>query len=97
MKHNFSPISKSLEKIMQKYNLVESYEINRLFNEWPKIVGKSLSKVSKPISYDNKKQLVIIKIKSESWKEEFSREKQNLLNKINDFLNSVIIKDIIFE
>jgi hypothetical protein len=97
MKHNFSPISKPLERIMRQYNLVESYEINRLFNEWPKVVGKSLSIVSKPLSYDNKKQIFTIKIISESWKQEFSKEKHKLLKKMNVFMNSVKIKDIIFE
>jgi len=97
MKHNFSPIRNPLEKILKQYKLYDNYEIDLIFNNWSEIVGTNLSKISKPVSYDDKKQIVRVKINSESWKKEFIKEKQKLLDQLNSYTKALKIKDISFE
>jgi hypothetical protein len=97
MKHNFSPIQNSLEKILDKYKLYESFEAHSLLNNWQRLVGSHLAAVSKPVDYDPDTQTLTIRLKSESWKNEFFKEKHRLLTQLRSQLKKLEITDIYFE
>jgi predicted nucleic acid-binding Zn ribbon protein len=97
MKHNFSPIQNSLENILKKYNLYESFELHQVFNQWETIVGSKLSGISEPVHYNRNKKILTIRLQSESWRNEFSRQKSVLLKKLNKNLDTVEVSDLIFE
>lgn len=97
MKRSFSPIQNSLEKILKTYNLYSSYEIRNILINWKTLVGETLSGVSEPVSYDEEKQILKIRVQSQAWKSEFSKQKNALMNLLNKDLKTITIRDIIFE
>ncbi len=97
MKRSFSPIQNSLEKILKTYNLYSSYEIRNILMNWKTLVGEMLSGVSEPVSFDEESQVLKIRVQSQAWKNEFLKQKNALMNKLNKDLKSIAIRDIIIE
>lgn len=97
MKHNFSPIQNSLEHLLKKYRLYESFEEHRLFNEWKFLVGDKIAAVSRPTGFNPDTKRLTIKLQSESWKNEFKKHEKKLLNQLNSELRTLEISEIVFE
>ena len=69
-------------------------ERNARFWFWEEIVGEKIAKVAVPVS--NKKGVLFVKVEDPVWRFELTREKSELIIKINESLKKNTIKDIIF-
>jgi len=97
MKNSFSPIQNSLEHILEKYKLYESFEAQHLLNNWDTLVGSKLAAVSKPVDYNKDTGILTVRLRSEAWKNEFYSKKKILLTKLHSQLKKLELTDIIFE
>jgi hypothetical protein len=94
MKKNFKSIDNTLQDIIQKYNLEESYTYESIKNNWEVIVNKNISKLIKPIKLEH--NVLYLKAKTDYWKDEFEIIKDQIYEQLNEKFDSYKIKDIKF-
>lgn len=70
--------------------LADSCEVTRVYRQ---VVGDLISKLTSEIRYD--KGILVVKYSSAALKNEISYKKQDLVNKINDSMNRVVVKKLI--
>jgi predicted nucleic acid-binding Zn ribbon protein len=92
LKSKFQNIGVSLNRILEQYHLNNAYKESELIRNWSKIVNKSLSGVSRPESL--KDGLLVLRVSSNSWKEEINKNKDNLILMINKAFNENLVKQI---
>lgn len=88
MKKDFKPIQDTLENFLQKYHLKENYDIQYLNQHWSDILTKQLSKISEPVSLENK--VLTVKVKSKLWRKELLQWEKNIIEKIRKYSNGKI-------
>lgn len=69
-------------------------EKNTKFGFWEELVGEKIAKVAVPVS--NKKGVLFVKVEDPVWRFELTREKNELLTKLNETFKKNSIKDIVF-
>jgi predicted nucleic acid-binding Zn ribbon protein len=63
-------------------------------NAWPEIVGQQIANVTHAESINDGK--LVIRVSRSTWRNELMMLKKELITKINQTMNSEIVKDIIF-
>jgi predicted nucleic acid-binding Zn ribbon protein len=64
------------------------------FAFWEEVVGGRISNVAIPVK--NKKGVLFVKVQDAVWRFELTRNKDEIIKKINEYLNKNTIKDIVF-
>lgn len=92
MKQNFKSLNSTLQNIIQKYNLDETYASYTIQNDWSKIVNKNIYKIFKPVKIEE--QILYLQAKTEYWKNEFDNIKNHITDTVNKYLDPYQIKGI---
>ncbi len=91
---------KTAEEVLQsllqngKSPLAEQFLRWRVWKDWEKVVGPSLSRNSQPVSYQ--KGTLYVWVKSASWMNEMSYHSKTLKNRINEHVKKKWVRDIRF-
>jgi len=92
MKTNFISLRDSLKSVLSSYGLQEVYYFTFIKKNWADLLNEKLAKISKPVKLE--KNILIIKVGSESWKNEFLTRKQMVIEMLNQKLKDYSIKGI---
>lgn len=87
----FARIEDLIEKVISDTPTLAANPIGN----WEDIVGKTLSKYSKPVKYSNGK--LTIHVIDSVWKHHLTLHKEELIAKINNVKGQKIVKDIVFK
>ncbi len=88
------PINSVLESVLRSCNLWHGYQQYQLVLSWPEIVGSPLSEVTRAELINNGVMKVLVK--DSVWSYHLTMMKPQLINKINRYAGSKMVKDIFF-
>ena len=87
-------ISRGLSQLVEQLGLEKRLQQQRVFEEWPQIVGGSIGQISTPDHFQD--GILYVRVSSTTWRTELLFHKQAILDKIGTILGSNLVKDIRF-
>jgi predicted nucleic acid-binding Zn ribbon protein len=87
-------INSVLESVLRSCNLWYGYQQYQLVLSWPEIVGAPLSDVTRAEQISN--GVLKVLVKDSVWSYHLTMMKPQLVDKLNKYAGSKIVKDIIF-
>ena len=91
---NDKSLKEAIEQMLQVYKIKRKYEETGIKASWPQLVGKSVANRTKDIYIHDKK--LFLRIESSVIKNELMLMRSQIIEKINNETNSVLVEDIIF-
>ena len=93
MKKKYTDINTVLGRILNKHNLSHVYYLQNIKQNWPAF-DKTIAAHARPLEYDHKFKKLILRVDNINWKNEFIKNKEILIIKIQNAFKSIDIKDI---
>jgi len=87
-------ISETLEEVVEQLGIRKSVLSNRARDVWKDAVGDIINENT--ILQDIEKDRLIIVVSNDSWRQELSLRKEEIISKINELIGEEAIKEIIF-
>ncbi|MDZ7725533.1 MAG: DUF721 domain-containing protein [candidate division KSB1 bacterium] len=94
MKKGPKHIGETLESMFKDMGMDSKIKQHRIIQDWPDIVGQSVSNVTQAERIDN--SILYVRVKSTTWRTELLFQKHTILKRINEKYGNGIIKDIRF-
>ncbi|MCH6575577.1 MAG: DUF721 domain-containing protein [Bacteroidetes bacterium] len=87
-------ISEALEEVIEQLGIRKSVLSNRARDVWKDAVGEIINENT--ILQNIEKDRLIIVVSDDSWRQELSLRKEEIISKINELIGEEAIKEIIF-
>lgn len=78
-----------MDKIPQKSELKRGL----VLHYWPEVVGENIDAVTEKVSFEGSKLIVVVK--NEAWRYEIHSNRYSIAKRLNDKVDSKVVKDII--
>jgi len=91
-KDNFKDVPSVLKKVLNKYNLTESVLKDKIINNWESMVGKKIANQCTPVALNG--NILTLRAKDNIWKQELAHRQKDLVNLLNEQLQSSLVKKI---
>jgi predicted nucleic acid-binding Zn ribbon protein len=88
----FQDLPSVLQNVLKKYDLTEAVDSENMINRWSELVGEKISKQCKPVKFEDGE--LIIQAKTNIWKQELAKRRDDLLNLLNGRIKSSLVKKI---
>lgn len=93
-KANDKSIKEAIEQMMQVYKIKRKFDETGIIAHWPDIVGKAVASRTKEIFVLDKK--LFLRIESSVIKNELMVVRNQIIERINNEANTVLIEDVVF-
>ncbi|RZA00978.1 MAG: DUF721 domain-containing protein [Sphingobacteriaceae bacterium] len=93
-KANDKSLKEALEQMMQVYKIKRKFDETGIIAHWPQLVGKAVANRTKELFIRDKK--LFLRIESSVIKNELMMMRAQIIDKINEEAQSVLIEEIIF-
>lgn len=88
---------KSLDKLLKEFmdKIPQKSELKRglVLHYWPEVVGENIDAVTEKVSFEGSKLIVVVK--NEAWRYEIHSNRYSIAKRLNDKVDSKVVKDII--
>lgn len=88
---------KALNELLKEFmnNIPQKTEMKRgmVLHYWPEIVGEKIAAVTKKVRFDG--STLIVTVKNEAWRYEIHANRYSIAKKLNDRVDSKVVKDIV--
>ncbi len=88
---------KSLDKLLKEFmdKIPQKSELKRglVLHYWPEVVGENIDAVTEKVSFEGSKLVVVVK--NEAWRYEIHSNRYSIAKRLNDKVDSKVVKDII--
>ena len=91
---NDKSLKEAIEQMLQVYKIKRRYDETGIKSSWPQLVGKSVANRTKEIYIHDRK--LFLRIESSVIKNELILMRAQIIDKINDEANTVLVEEIIF-
>lgn len=93
-KANDKSLKEALEQMMQVYKIKRKFDETGIIAHWPQLVGKAVANRTKELFIRDKK--LFLRIESSVIKNELLMMRAQIIDKINEEAQSILIEEIIF-
>ena len=93
-KANDKTLKEAIEQMLQVYKIKNRYDETAVIANWPELVGKPVANRTKELFIHDKK--LFLRIESSVIKNELMLMRTQIINKINEEANAVLVEEIIF-
>jgi predicted nucleic acid-binding Zn ribbon protein len=93
-KANDKSLKEAIEQMLQVYKIKKRYEETGVIAHWPELVGKSVANRTKEIYIYDKK--LFLRIESSVIKNELIMMRRQIIDKINEKAQEILVEDVIF-
>lgn len=93
-KTNDKTLKEAIDQMLQVYKIKRRYDETGIITAWPALVGKSVANRTKELFIRDKK--LFLRIESSVIKNELMMIRTQIIEKINNDANMVLIEEIIF-
>ncbi len=93
-KTNDKTLKEAIDQMLQVYKIKRRYDETGIVTAWPSLVGKSVANRTKELFIRDKK--LFLRIESSVIKNELMMIRSQIIEKINNDANMVLIEEIIF-
>jgi predicted nucleic acid-binding Zn ribbon protein len=91
---NDKTLKEAIEQMLQVYKIKRRFDETGIITAWPKLVGKSVANRTKEIFIHDKK--LFLRIESSVIKNELTMMRTQIIEKINNEANGILVEEIIF-
>lgn len=91
---NEKKISQVFHELLRAYGISRQYDEYRLKSEWENVVGKSIAEQT--LSLVIEKEVLFVKLKSPSLRQELAYTKTRLMHALNKSVGKELIREIVF-
>ena len=88
---------KALNELLKEFmnNIPQKSKMKRglVLHYWPEVVGKKIAAVTKKIHFDG--STLVVHVKNEAWRYEIHANRYAIAKKLNDRVDSDVVKDIV--
>ena len=91
---NDKSLKEAIEQMLQVYKIKRKYDETGIKASWPQLVGKSVANRTKEMYIYNKK--LYLRIESSVIKNDLVRMRSQIIEKINERANELLVEEIIF-
>lgn len=88
-------LKQAINKLVDTYRLRGKLTENKLSESWEQLMGKVIAKHTTSIKLD--KTLLIVQLDSSVLRQELSYTKENIMQRLNDYIGTRVIEDIVFK
>lgn len=82
-----------LKQFMKKIPHQTELKRGMILHLWPEVVGDQIQKITKDIHFEGNR--LVVKVESEAWRYELHANRFSIAKKLNDRVDSKIIKEIV--
>jgi hypothetical protein len=93
-KANDKSIKEAIEQMMQVYKIKRKFDETGIIAHWPNIVGKAVASRTKEIFVLDKK--LFLRIESSVIKNELMVVRNQIIERVNNEANTVLIEEVVF-
>jgi len=93
-KANDKSLKEAIEQMLQVYKIKKRYEETGVIAHWPELVGKSVANRTREIYIYDKK--LFLRIESSVIKNELIMMRRQIIDKINEKAQEILVEDVIF-
>ncbi|GAA4930838.1 DUF721 domain-containing protein [Mucilaginibacter defluvii] len=93
-KANDKTLKDAIEQMMQVYKLKRKFNETSVIANWPQLVGTSVANRTKDIYISDKK--LFVRIESSVIKHELMLIRTQIIQKINDEAQAVVVEEVVF-
>ncbi|MCO5937160.1 DUF721 domain-containing protein [Mucilaginibacter sp. RB4R14] len=93
-KANDKSLKEAIEQMLNVYKIKRKFDETAIVTLWPDIVGKSVANRTKELFIKDKK--LFLRIESSVIKHELVMMREQIIQKINDFVKTELVADIVF-
>jgi hypothetical protein len=93
-KTNDKTLKEAIEQMLQVYKIKRRFDETGIIAAWPKLVGKSMANRTKEIFIRDKK--LFLRIESSVIKNELMMMRTQIIEKINNEAEAILVEEIIF-
>ncbi|MCC8410728.1 DUF721 domain-containing protein [Mucilaginibacter sp. UR6-1] len=93
-KANDKTLKDAIEQMMQVYKLKRKFNETAVIANWPQLVGSSVANRTKEIYISDKK--LFVRIESSVIKHELMLIRAQIIQKINDEAQAVVVEEVVF-
>jgi len=94
MRSNDKSLKEAIEQMLHVYKIKRKFDETGIIASWPQLVGKSVANRTKELFIHDKK--LFLRIESSVIKNELVLMRMQIINKINEDANAILIEDIVF-
>ena len=93
-KTNDKTLKEAIEQMLQVYKIKRRFDETGIIAAWPDLVGKSVANRTKELFIRDKK--LFLRIESSVIKNELTMMRTQIIDKINNEANGILVEEIIF-
>ncbi len=93
-KTNDKTLKEAIDQMLQVYKIKKRFDETGVIAHWPELVGKPVANRTKELFIHDKK--LFLRIESSVIKNELMLMRTQIINKINEEANAVLVEEIIF-
>ena len=93
-KANDKTLKEAIEQMLQVYKIKKRYDETAVIANWPQLVGKPVANRTKELFIHNKK--LFVRIESSVIKNELTMIRTQIIGKINEEAQAILVEEIIF-
>ncbi|MDR3696288.1 DUF721 domain-containing protein [Mucilaginibacter sp.] len=93
-KANDKSLKEAIEQMMQVYKIKRKFDETGIIAHWPELVGKPVANRTKELFIHDKK--LFLRLESSVVKNELMNMRSQIIQKINEEANSILVEEIIF-
>jgi predicted nucleic acid-binding Zn ribbon protein len=93
-KTNDKSLKEAIEQMMQVYKIKRKFDETGIIAHWPELVGKPVANRTKELFIHDKK--LFLRLESSVVKNELMNMRSQIIQKINEEANSILVEEIIF-
>jgi predicted nucleic acid-binding Zn ribbon protein len=84
----------TIDKMLRRYGIDNAIAQNKALNVWNEVVGAKVAKNTQPEKVEH--GVIIVKVSTPTWRQELFFQKNEIVDKINDKIGKIAIRDIRF-
>ena len=93
-KTNDKSLKEAIEQMLNVYKIKRKFDETSIIAHWPELVGKPVANRTKELFISNKK--LFLRVESSVIKNELMMMRTQIIDKINEEANTILIEEIIF-
>lgn len=87
------PLNELLKEFMDKIPQKTEMKKGLVLHYWPEVVGENINAVTEKVRFEGNK--LIVTVKNEAWRYEIHSNRYSIAKKLNDCVDSKVVKDIV--
>jgi hypothetical protein len=93
--NNEVTLKEAIQKLVKTYELQGKLTENHLNNSWEEIMGKMVANYTRSLQLNNGR--LVVRLNSSVLRQELSSNKTQVINRLNEYFEREVVKDLVLK